>query len=85
MNTLKRLTGILCMIIGPVIIAALIVGAIQNIDANGKSEVNRPIPWIIIITIFLPIAVGLVIFGWYAWKGEYDRLADNSEQLLSEK
>ncbi|MEY2639633.1 MAG: hypothetical protein RIR90_1115, partial [Bacteroidota bacterium] len=29
-------------------------------------------PWIIIITIFTPIAIGLVIFGYYAMKGEYD-------------
>ena len=81
MNTLKRVTGLLCMLIGPVIIAALIVGAIQNIDAAGTSEINKPIPWIIIITIFIPVAVGLVIFGWYAWKGEYSRIAETSNEL----
>lgn len=81
MNTLKRLTGILCMLIGPVIISALIIGAIQNIDPGGKLEVNKPVPWIIIIIIFIPVAIGLVIFGWYAWKGEYNRIAERSEQL----
>jgi fatty acid desaturase len=69
------------MLIGPVIIAMLGWGAIHNIDAAGKSEINKPIPWVIIITIFIPVAIGLVIFGWYAWKGEYDRIAERSEEL----
>lgn len=71
----------LCMAIGPVIIVMLGWGAIHNIDASGKSEINKPVPWVIIITIFIPVAIGLVIFGWYAWKGEYDRLAESSEEL----
>ncbi len=75
MNTLKRIIGILCMIAGPVVVALLIISAIQNIDLSGKSDIQKPIPWIIIITVFTPIAIGLMIFGWYAWKGEYDRLS----------
>jgi hypothetical protein len=81
MNTLKRWMGILCMLTGPVIVLMLVWGAIQNIDAAGKSEINKPIPWVIIITIFIPVALGLLIFGWYAWKGEYDRIAERSEEL----
>ena len=46
--------------------------AVENIDVDGKADINKPIPWIIIISIFTPIAAGLMIFGWYAWKGEYD-------------
>jgi len=30
--------------------------------------------WIVIILIFIPIALGFTIFGWYAIKGEYDRV-----------
>lgn len=69
------------MLIGPAIVVMLGWGAIHNIDPAGKLEVNRPVPWVIIITIFIPVAIGLVIFGWYAWKGEYDRLAESSDQL----
>jgi hypothetical protein len=29
--------------------------------------------WGIIILIFVPIAFGLVIFGYYSMRGEYDR------------
>jgi hypothetical protein len=31
--------------------------------------------------IFIPIAIGLVIFGKYAWAGEYDKLPENVEEL----
>jgi len=76
MNQLKRLLGILWMLLGPVIIFILIRSAIHNIDVNGKGDINKPLPWIIIISIFTPIAIGLVIFGCYAFKGEYDKLPE---------
>ncbi len=76
MNQVKRILGLAWMLIGPAVIVILIYSAIKNIDLNGKADINKPIPWIIIITIFTPIAVGLMIFGWYAWKGEYDKLPD---------
>ena len=72
MNQLKRIMGFVWMIIAPVIIFFLISGAVINIG-NGSKDINKPVPWIIIITIFTPIAAGLMIFGWYAIKGEYDR------------
>jgi uncharacterized Tic20 family protein len=77
MNQLKRMLGILWLLLGPVVIFILIKSAIHNIDGNGKGDINKPLPWIIIITIFTPIAIGLMIFGWYAWKGEYDKLPDD--------
>ncbi|MFN2456827.1 MAG: DUF6814 family protein [Chitinophagaceae bacterium] len=73
MNKLKRLLGILWMLLGPATFFILIVGAVQNIDAAGKSDINKPLPWIIIISVFTPIAIGLTIFGWYVWKGEFDK------------
>lgn len=72
MDKLKRILGALWIIIGVVSVIALVAGAIQNIDVNGTADINKPIPWIIIIAIFTPIAIGLLIFGWYALKGEYD-------------
>ena len=81
MNLLKRLIGILCMLIGPATIVVLVMGAIHNIDTAGTNDINKPIPWIIIISIFTPVALGLMIFGWYAWKGEYERLPEKSEEL----
>ena len=72
MNQLKKLMGFVWMIIAPVIIFFLISGAVNNIG-NGSKDINKPIPWIIIITIFTPIAAGLMIFGYYSIKGEYDK------------
>ena len=71
-GAVKRIMGFVWMIIAPVIIFFLISGAVNNIG-NGSKDINKPVPWIIIITIFTPIAAGLMIFGWYAIKGEYDR------------
>ena len=72
MNQLKKLMGFVWMIIAPVIILLLITGAVNNIG-NGTKDINKPIPWIIIIGIFTPIAAGLMIFGYYAIKGEYEK------------
>ena len=69
------------MLIAPVVIYFLVMGAVQNISASGTKDINKPIPWIIIITIFTPIAAGLMIFGYYALKGEYDKLPERSEDL----
>ena len=61
------------MLIGIAAIALLTAGAVHNIDLHGKADINKPVPWIIIIAIFTPISIGLVIFGWYALQGEYGR------------
>ena len=81
MNTLKKWMGLLWMIMAPVIIYLLVMGAIHNISSTGTKDINKPIPWIIIITIFTPIAIGLMIFGYYAIKGEYDKLPESSEEV----
>ena len=72
MKLLKKYLGLLWIVLGPVILFFLVKAAVQNIAAEGKSDINQPIPWIIIIAIFIPIAIGFTIFGWYVWKGEYD-------------
>lgn len=81
MNRLKRYLGIVWLLLAPVVIFFLGYGAMTNIDAAGKKDINNPLIWVIIITIFTPIAIGLMIFGWYALKGEYDRLPEDSAGL----
>jgi hypothetical protein len=81
MNAFKRYFGLLFLLIAPFVIYELIVGAIANIDTAGKKDINNPVIWIIIIAIFTPIAVGLVIFGWYAFRGEYDHLPESSKEI----
>ena len=67
--------------IGIAAIVVLVIGAVMNIDINGKADINKPIPWIIIIVIFTPISIGLMIFGWYGIKGEYNKLPTSSQDL----
>ena len=73
--------GFVWMLIAPVIIYFLISSAVHNISIGGTKDINKPLPWIIIITIFTPIAIGLMIFGYYALKGEYDKLPESSEEI----
>jgi hypothetical protein len=81
MNQIKRMMGIAWMILAPVVIYFLVRGAFHNINSAGTKDINKPIPWIIIIAIFTPIAIGLMIFGYYSLKGEYDKLPESSEEL----
>ncbi|MCH5598170.1 DUF6814 family protein [Niabella ginsengisoli] len=81
MNLFKRVLGLIWMLLGPAVIIFLVVGAIKNIDTSGNKDINNPVIWIIIIAIFVPIAIGLMIFGWYAIKNEYKHLPEDSDHL----
>ena len=81
MNTIKKYLGLIWIVLAPAIIYILVNGAVIHIDPLGKKDINNPIIWIIIITIFTPIAIGLMIFGWYAFKNEYEHLPESSEEL----
>jgi len=72
LNSIKRVLGLVWMIIGPAAIIFLLIGAFENINPKLEGDIHQPLPWVIIIAIFTPIAIGLSIFGWYAWKREYD-------------
>ena len=81
MNAVKKYLGIIWLLLAPVVIYFLVSGAITHIDPSGKKDINNPVIWVIIIAIFTPIAIGLMIFGWYAFKGEYNHLPESSEEL----
>jgi hypothetical protein len=83
MSNIKRLLGIFWMLLGPAIIFFLFVQAIEKITSaiEGIDRMNTTLQWAIIILIFIPICAGLVIFGFYAWKGEYDQLPEDSEDF----
>ena len=82
MNTVKKWMGFIWMLLAPVVIILLVSGAFKNIHSDGTKDINQPIPWIIIIGIFTPIAIGLFIFGYYCVKGEYDHLPESSEEII---
>jgi len=79
MNTLKRYAGILWIILGPVGIFYLVKTALEEIAK--KPVIDTKIQWIVFVVIFIPIAIGFMIFGWYAFKGEYDHLPESSAEV----
>jgi Family of unknown function (DUF6814) len=81
MNAVKKYLGIIWLLLAPVVIYFLVTGAVIHTDPSGKKDINNPVIWVIIIVIFTPVAIGLMIFGWYAFKGEYDHLPESSEEL----
>ena len=81
MGRYKSTPGLVWLLTGPAIILALFYSAFHFIGQGGGKEINNPVIWTIIILIFVPIALGLLLFGWYAWKGEYDHLPEDSAEL----
>ena len=56
---------------GPAVLGFLVYEAIKK-NALPTSTSNDMLQWGIIIGIFVPIAIGLMIFGFYSLKGAYD-------------
>ena len=81
MNAIKKYLGIIWLLLAPAVIYFLVDRAILHIDTSGKKDINNPVIWIIIIGIFTPIAIGLMIFGWYALKNEYHHLPESSSEI----
>jgi hypothetical protein len=70
MNSIKRILGLVWIVAGPFAIYYLIKTAAAEIAK--KPVIDTKIQWGVFIAVFFPIAIGLVIFGYYALKGEYD-------------
>ena len=88
MDGIKRFFGAIWIIMAPVVLYFIVSNAMavfakadkaiavattvaEHAAAEG-AKTNAILQWGIIIVIFLPIAAGLVIFGLYAVKGEYN-------------
>lgn len=82
MNGLKRALGLLWILLGPAAIIMMFMQAIEKtrLAAEGAAKTNTALQWGIILFIFIPIGAGLVIFGWYALKGEYDHLPSDGPE-----
>lgn len=83
MNTIKKYLGIVWMLLGPIVMAFLFLQAADKV-ALTHSEIektNTILQWTIILLIFLPISLGLMIFGFYAWRGEYEHLPSSNAEI----
>ncbi|MDX2282236.1 MAG: DUF6814 family protein [Saprospiraceae bacterium] len=77
MDSLKRISGFLWVALGLLVVYLMFSQAgteIATAVKNNKAVLDTQMFWYIIIPIFTPIMLGLCLFGWYAWKGEYDRI-----------
>lgn len=79
MNALKRISGIIWIIAGPLAIFYLVKTAIDEITK--KPVIDTKIQWAVFVIVFIPIAIGIMIFGFYAIKGEYDQLPVSSAEI----
>jgi hypothetical protein len=70
MNLIKRIAGVLWIIAGPFAIYYLVTTAISEISKN--PVISTKVQWIVFVSVFIPIAIGMIIFGYYALKGEYE-------------
>ena len=82
MKYLKKYFGIICILIAPILVFMLFrqffneIPLLETAISNGKKPASdlqsTYIFWIITITIFVPIACGLGLFGYYATQNEYE-------------
>jgi len=79
MNHLKKWLGLVWMIAGPLAIIFLVRTALHEIEK--KPVIDTKIQWGVFVVVFIPIAIGLVIFGYFAWKREYDHLPEDSTEI----
>lgn len=95
MKSLKRNLGYVWMGLGPAVMVFMLWQAMDKIsmarqqvnlvaagtakDAASSIVTNTILQWSIIIAIFLPIALGMIIFGKYAKEGAYDTLPDSED------
>lgn len=83
MKALKKILGLFWVILGPASVVFMAWQAYDKVSKapEGIDQTNTALQWGIILLIFIPIAIGLVIFGKYALSGEYDQLPENSEEI----
>jgi purine-cytosine permease-like protein len=73
------MAGVLWIVLGPLAIYYLVKTGANEI--NKKPVIETKIQWIVFIVVFIPIAIGIMIFGYYAIKGEYDHLPQSSKEI----
>lgn len=82
MNALKRILGFVWMALAPMLVGFMFWQAADKIGkASEATKTNVTLQWSIILFIFIPICIGLLIFGYYSVKGLYDHLPESSAEI----
>jgi hypothetical protein len=82
MNAVKKYFGVVWILLGPAGIFYLVSTALSEIEK--KPVIDTKIQWGVFVLVFIPIAIGLMVFGYYALKGEYAQLPSSSEEISEE-
>ena len=79
MNQVKKVLGLVWIVFGLTAYVLLLKTCLEQIEL--KPTTDTIIQWSIFAIIFLPIAIGFLIFGWLAFQGVYDNLPESSEAV----
>lgn len=74
MTTIKKLAGLLWIVLAFAAILFLFSRAGAELRAANVTP-DKKIFWYTILPVYTPLMLGLALFGYYALKGEYDRLS----------
>ena len=75
MNAVKKFSGIVWILLSLAAIWFLFTRAGAELSAANVKP-DKKIFWYSILPVYVPLMLGLALFGYYALKGEYDRLED---------
>jgi hypothetical protein len=71
-DAIKKWMGVVLMVAAPLIVAFMCWQAFDKISISDEAHrLNTILQWTIILIVFIPVNCGLVIFGYYAWKGYF--------------
>lgn len=71
MDPVRKVFGFIWMVSAISLAILLPYFAIARLSSSQASQEDY-VFWIVIVTIFIPIIIGFILFGFYAFKGEYN-------------
>jgi len=71
MDGIRKIFGFLWMAGAVLLAVSLPYFAIRRLSSAAASQEDY-VFWIVIVTIFIPIIIGFLLFGYYAFRGEYN-------------
>lgn len=82
MKEIRMILGIIWIVVAPTSVVLLTMQMIEKIAQApaGTERLNTSLQWGIILFIFIPVALGLLRFGMYSVKGEYENIEDLEEE-----
>jgi hypothetical protein len=71
MNTIKRCLGVLWILLGAALVLYFPYQTFKVLMSHTATSEDY-VFWVVVTGIFIPVILGLLLFGYYALKGEYD-------------